>query len=232
MKKTTQLMLLTLSFLFILSCGESSDNGMDISEIDKVAEKTKDKNAKGSAEKWQDKYNELFTKEDAAKATGFDVGQVKEEMNNSIKSMQEVKYSWANGREWNFTTPSGTKINTVADDRIALRSVKNMSLKQFKAYYHNPTQEEMDNLDKALDDGDLSKSDAQLGKDLGSGLAGMLNYVEVPGVGEYCVWNAKTEGLFVYYKGTKFEITVNVSNDEAQNKETAIQAAKTVIAKL
>ena len=64
---------------------------------------------------------------------------------------------------------------------------------------------------------------------MASSLAEGLSFDEVPDVGDYAVWNNKAKELKVFYKGLEFQVRVDVSNDEAVNRQKSVEAAQAII---
>lgn len=193
-----------------------------------------------SAEPWKDKLNQLLTLEMAAQVSGYSASEAKENYNQVLKNPEthSVKYSWKKGREGTIKNPVTKADMTVpVNDSIELSWVRDTTLSKFKANYHTPTEEELAQADAAInkklvkmqDENKIDADQSQMAKGMASSFAEGLSFDEVPDVGDYAVWNNKAKEIKVFYKGLEFQIRVDVSNDEAVNREKSVEAAQMLI---
>ena len=193
-----------------------------------------------SAEIWNGKLNQLLTLEMAASASGYTASEAKEKYNQVLKNPEthSVKYSWKKGREGTIKNPV-TKLDMTipVDDSVELSWVRDTTLEKFKANYHTPTEQELANADAAIDkklgemqdENKISADQSQAAKGMASSLAEGLSFDEVSGVGDYAVWNNKAKELKVFYRGMEFQVRVDVSNDDAVNRQKSIEIAQAII---
>ncbi len=193
-----------------------------------------------SAETWNGKLNQLLTLEVAANTSDYPAAEAKEEYNQVLKNpgTHSVKYSWEKGREGTIMNPvTKAEMTIPLDDSVELSWVQDTTLKKFKANYHTPTEQELANADAAIDkklgemqdEKKISADQSQAAKGMASSLAQGLSYDEVSDVGDYAVWNNKAKELKVFYKGLEFQVRVDVSNDEAVNRQKSVEAAQAII---
>ncbi|TXE09062.1 hypothetical protein ES711_03765 [Gelidibacter salicanalis] len=144
-------------------------------------------------------YNDLLTLELASQITSFDPEQAQKM--HTMKGMlgEMLRYYWENGRERHREASTPNRKNT---------KMTATDLVQIKW-----VDDEAD-MESFLNFIDL-KAHPEL--------------VEVNGVGDNAYWNSKKQLLEVYYHGVSFTLQVDMSNDEAVNKEKTIALAKLMI---
>ncbi len=223
--------------LLLIAC-KSKNNSTAETNLNKVINQT----AGESTTDWSGKLTELFTLEMAAAVTGYAPAEAKQDYNQVLKnsSTHSLAYRWEKGRSKAINNPINNKTMEVpADDFIQLAWVRATTLNEFKRNYHTPTAEEKANAEQAMkgklkqmeQEGAISSEQSAAAENIATGLGDELSFTEVPGVGEYAVWNNKQKQLKVFYKGLEFEITAELASDEVVNKQKSIEAAKLIIQK-
>jgi hypothetical protein len=115
-------------------------------------------------------------------------------------------------------------------------SGKATPLENFKAFYRNPTQEEMDKAFKIAEeriksDPKYSKEQADTATDLAKGLSAREKFEDIAGIGDAASFNKEENYLTVLVGATLFQIIAGVSKDNAVNLELAKKLATEVLAK-
>lgn len=233
MKKIT---IITIAFcLLLISCKSKNSSAAETTLNKTIAEA-----AGETSTNWNGKLTELFTVEMAAAVTGYAQAEAKQDYNQVLKNAatHSLAYRWEKGRSKGIRNPINNKTMEIpTDDFIQLAWVRTTTLQQFKQNYHTPTAEEKANAEQAMKgklkqmekEGTISSEQSASTETIATGLGDGLSFTEIPGVGDYAVWNNKQKQLKVLYKGLEFEITAEVSNDEAVNKQKSIEAAKLII---
>lgn len=144
-------------------------------------------------------YDDLLTLELASRITGFEPSKARK--SNPMKGMmgEILKYSWENGREF-----------------IKEKSESNRK----RVAYSRPDFVQISFVDYESD------------------METFLDFVapethpevsKISSVGEAAYWNSKNNFIEVYYNDVSFRGKVEISNDEAINKEKTIELAKLII---
>ena len=221
--------------LLLISCKSKNSSAAETTLNKTIAEA-----AGETSTDWNGKLTELFTVEMAAAVTGYAQADAKQDYNQVLKNAatHTLAYRWEKGRSKSVRNPINNKTMEIpTDDFIQLAWVRTTSLQQFKQNYHTPTAEEKANAEQAMKgklkqmekEGTISSEQSASAETIATGLGDGLSFTEIPGVGDYAVWNNKQKQLKVFYKGMEFEITAEVSSDEAVNKQKSIEAAKLII---
>ena len=221
--------------LFVISCKSKNSSAADT-----ILNKTIAETAGETSTDWNGKLTGLFTVEMAAAVTGYAQAEAKQDYNQVLKNAatHSLAYRWEKGRSKAIKNPINNKMMEIpTDDFIQLAWVRATTLKEFKHNYHTPTAEEKVKAEQAMKgtlqqmekEGKISREQSSSAETMAAGLGDGLSFTEIPGVGEYAVWNNKQKQLKVFYKGLEFEITAEVSSDEAVNKQTSIEAAQLIV---
>ena len=192
------------------------------------------------AEKWNGKLDELLTLEMAAETSGFPSGEAEVDYNKVLKSPEthSVRYGWQKGRVQMIQNPvTKSEMKVPVEDSVELSWVRSTTLDKFKANYHTPTAQELAQADAAIEnkvgemqaEGRVSQQQAESAKGMASSLGKGLSYDEVSGVGDYAVWNNKHKELKVFYQGLEFQVRTVLSDEEAVNREKAVEVAQKII---
>lgn len=144
-------------------------------------------------------YQDLLTLEIASKVTGFDPSKARK--SNPMKGMMSeiLKYSWENGREF-VKEKSETNRKRVAYSRSDLVQISFVDFEADMEIFLEFVEPEIHS--------ELTK---------------------IEDVGEAAYWNSKNNFIEVYYNEVSFRGKVEISNDEAINKEKTIELAKLII---
>lgn len=228
--------------LALFSCG-SGDGNKKNSEgdlnLDKVLSKVDEsresggKKAEAIVKKYQGALDQLFTKEMAAAVTGYDVAEVEENYSKTMSNpdYHDISYSWDKGRVSKIKA-GAMNIEVPSPDILSLSWFRTTTLEQFKHNYHTPTEEELQRMEEALSENTADNPNGKLAVEMAKGFADGLTFDDVPGVGDYAVWNNKAKELNTYYKGVQFQLRIVVSDDVEVNKEKSIALAKMIVEKL
>ncbi|MBU1820275.1 MAG: hypothetical protein KKG00_02020 [Bacteroidetes bacterium] len=113
---------------------------------------------------------------------------------------------------------------------------KKTPLENFKAFYRNPTQEEMDRAFKAAEerlksDPKYSKEQTETATGLAKSMAANDKFEDVQGIGDAASFNKEENYLTVLVGATTFQVIAHVSKDKDVNLDLAKKLAKEVLAK-
>ncbi|MFB2119818.1 hypothetical protein [Parapedobacter sp. 2B3] len=259
MNKNTFLIPMVAMGLAVSACGEGSNKsdggkigGIDINDAIATAEKRReaDPDASGGNKcllAYQEKYDELLTKDMVLALTGFDESKMDVKYTKIMKpEHHSVNYTFDNQRvreRGGYTLPF--------KDNVQLGSIKAMSLKQFNDSYRALTTEEDALVDEVLEDmheGKVADPDAQealgnlekqgVDKKTAKQATGVLRdafkkvaegYRKVEGLGDAAVWNVETRELVVLENGVKFDLQVDAKDTDDENKAVAIELARRLL---
>jgi hypothetical protein len=191
--------------------------------------------------KYADKPCELLT-EDMVRA---EIPGMPAEVEHSTgtKRLRFCQYSWAGPRKASREV-MGRKIEYPVNDSVSLKWIRVLDAKDPLAYFRNSyrplTEEEKAELkarmQKRMDEkaakGDVSRETANAGGKMAGGMIGGLRFERVEGVGTAAAWGGTmgSYGLKVLDRDTEFEISVDVYEDDAKNRDAAIRLAKKILA--
>lgn len=132
------------------------------------------------------------------------------------------------------------------DDTVAFKAIRVLDvddpLARFERTWRAPTAEERERLAARMDErmkeaqekGEVSRRGARVGQGLGRSMANAsMSYEPVDGVGTAARWGglASERSLMVLDGNTEFAVLVNVSDDEAKNRELAVAIARDLLAR-
>lgn len=244
--------------LILFSCGNSGNSeqggkGINIDEV--INSRSTDPDAQGDNEcllDHQQKYDALLSESDVIAATGFSGKTPETDYNKVLKSPEYhgFKYKFKNGRKGKV---KGLDIEMELPDVVEVRSIKPMSLNTFRQSYKVVTDEQMQAAKEVLNDlaeGDISDADADAAlkkakeqniskeqiKKTGGGVMDVIKevsggYRAVDGLGDAACWNVVTNELAVLQNGVKFDLFVEISNDNEKNRSVAIKLAEVILNK-
>lgn len=123
------------------------------------------------------------------------------------------------------------------DDSVEISWVRDTTLETFKSNYRTPTEQELADASAAVDkklgemqaQGRATEEQVGAAKGMAGKLGSGLSFDDVAGVGDHAVWNNKAKELKVFYQGLEFQIRVDVSNDEAVNRQKSVEVAQKII---
>ncbi len=237
---------------------KSSSNGVDVDLDDAIAKaegrRAADPNAKGGNTcllGYLEKYDQLLTEDMVLSATSFDKAKLDLRYNKALKNPEyhSVSYRFKNKRKA-FIEQIG--VTTEVPDAVVLNAIKPMSLNHFRDTYRAVTQQETDVANQKIDEvveGKSTEKDAndkieELGKmgvdkkttksvtDVMKGTFANVakSYVAVDGLADAATWNTFANTLNVITNGVHFELNVEISADNADNKKVAIAIANKILA--
>lgn len=235
----------------------SKSGGVDVDIADAIAEaesrRSADPDAKGGNTcllDYSTKYDQLLSEMMVLDLTGFtdETMDIKYSKVFSDPTYHSISYRFENKR---IGKHPAMDFETELRDEIELGSIKPMSLNQFKEIYRVITQEQTDLANQSIDDVIEGKSDSEeanekmaeleqqgVDKETTKGAVNMMkdafaniskSYVNVDDLGEAATWNTFTNSLNVLQNGVHFELYIEVSNDNEENKNTAIAFAEKIL---
>ena len=246
-----------LSALIALSCGNASDKSTQDNSSENKQLTNTDPDAKGGNTcllGYADKLDKLLTMEAAAAVAQLPAGEAKVTYFTAMKNTDyhNVKYAWKSDRKRSLKD-AGIDMEVPTDNMIQLNGIKARSLKSFQMTHRAPTDEELKQLDKAMNDAFDKKSgnktvneqvekldkmniDKGTQKSVAKSMGGAFEkvtkaYVEVSGIGEAASWNSVEHCLYVLDNGVEISVTVDLSDDDAVNKEKAMALLTQLLAK-
>jgi hypothetical protein len=164
------------------------------------------------------------------------------ELYAGTKTLKMSSYTWPSTRKASREIAGQVIEYNIANEVTLkwLRPIKGDDpLARFKRMYRTLTPEEEKKIaaefNKAMDEQaeakKLTEDGTKMGKDLAAGLMKGLRFENVHGVGTAAAWGgtAGQYGLRVLDRDTEFELVVNVSADEARNRELSIALAKDIL---
>ena len=242
MKYIFKISTMLLVSLALFSCGsddgnnKSNDGDLNLDNVLRKVDKSREsggKKAEAIVKKYQGSLDQLFTKEMAAAVTGYNVADVEENYSKTTANpdYHDISYSWDKGRVRKMKV-GGMNFEVPSPDILRLGWFRATTLEQFKQSYRTPTEEELQNMEEALNENTAGNPNAQLATDMAKGFADGLTFDDVPGVGDYAVWNNKTKELNTYYKGIQFQLQIVVGDNAEVNRERSIALAKMIVDKL
>ena len=159
------------------------------------------------------------------------------------KSLKMCQYTWPSDRKATRTV-MGRTIEYAVENTVCLNWIRKVrgtdALAWFKNAYRAMTPEEKAQmkaaLEKAMDEkvesGEVSRDAKKVCTSTSGGMIDTLRFENVDGVGTAAAWGGTKDsvGLKVLDGDWEFEIQVDVSEDEAENRAAAIALAKKVLA--
>ena len=218
--------LLLLPVAFSCQSENESKDGKLSSELSEVLDKVGK-----TAEEFNGKLDELLTLDMASRASGYESKLAEKEYRKG-GSFENLKYAWKKtNRTRRVEFVKGSFIDVPVEDRVELSWVKNTTLEEFKRNYHNLTKDEIAKAEAAMDnklkemqaDGKVSESQSKAASSIAKSSIGNQKVTDVPDLGDYSVFveskllGAKMKDLKVFYRGLSFNISVDLSNDQAYN---------------
>ena len=248
-KKLTSLLLFT-SLPFIFSCGGNGESTSTNTEVAQVAA-LPETSASGKEDcilSYQRKLDELLPLDVIKKHYTGEMPDAKLKYNKSkperSAATDKYLYAWKSDRIRSMKMGNSTMeiplqnevgVMWVGSDLFMI-SKKATPLENFKAFYRNPTQEEMDKAFKAAEeriknDPKYSKEQAETATGMAKGMAAKNKFEDVPGIGDAASFNKEEDYLTVLVGATTFQVIASVSKDKDVNLDLARKLAKEVLAK-
>lgn len=208
---------------------------------------------------YADKYDELFTLDDAVKITGFAKADAETEYSKIMKSTtyHDISYKWKSTRV-KMIKVSSMEVEVPVKNLIELSGIEAKTLETFNRDFSLKTDAEIaemnKNMNKAMDDAFEGKSESEAAnkamakvKEMGQSkenvkaITGNMQenafskvlkaYQSVDNLADAASWNTFEQRLYVLKNGVKFQINADLSDDTNFNKGKAIEAAKLILAK-
>lgn len=228
---------------FLLCTAFTCENNSEVNELIDDANSSIDGVLGNSGEKWSGKLDQLLTLDIAAQVLGFNKSKAEKQYSKVLENpaTHYVSYKWDNGREVLLDNEYMiTPMMIPEQDFIQLSWVRSTTLADFKSSYRTPTQEELAQMDAAMNqklaemeaDGKIDKSHANIANNLASDFSSNISYTHIPNLGEYALWNDKDKNLKVYYQGMEFQITIVNGDNETEKRKKCVEAARLVLKKL
>ena len=250
MKKTLTSLLLFASLPFIFSCGgnaESTSTNTEVAQAAAVSETSTSGNG-DCILSYQRKLDELLPLDVIKQHYTGEMPDAKMKYDKSkperSASTDKYLYAWKSDRIRTMKMGNST-IDIPLQNEIGVMWVgsdlfmisdKGTPLKNFKAFYRNPTQEELDKAFKIAEeriksDPKYSKEQAETATGMAKGMTAKNKFEDVPGIGDAASFNKEENYLTVLVGPTTFQIIANVSKDKDTNLDLAKKLAKEVLGK-
>lgn len=208
---------------------------------------------------YTNKYDKLFTLDDAAKITGLTKANAEAEYGKIMKNTayHNITYSWRSKRI-KMINVANMEVEVPVKNLIELSGIEAKTLDAFKRDFTLKTDAEIaelnKNMNKAMDDAFEGKSESEATnkamakvKEMGQSKANvkaitgnmqdnafskvLKAYQPVENLADAASWNTFEQRLYVLKNGVKFQVTADLSDDTNFNKGKAIEAAKLILAK-
>lgn len=243
---------------FAVACNNSKikEGEKELSEI--IPEENKGGN-NACLMAYADKYDELFTLDDAVKITGFAKADAETEYSKIMKNTayHNITYQWGSSR-MKMIKVSNMEVEVPVKNLIEVSGIEAKTAETFKRDFSLKTDAEIaemnKNMNKAMDDAFEGKSESDAAnkamvkvKEMGQSkenvkaITGNMQdnafskvlkaYQPVENLADAASWNTFEHRLYVLKNGVKFQVTADLSDDTNFNKGKAIEAAKLILAK-
>lgn len=208
---------------------------------------------------YADKYDELFTLDDAVKITGFAKADAETEYSKIMKNTtyHDISYKWESKRV-KMINVANMDVEVSVKNEIKVSGIEAKTLAAFQRDFSLKTDAEIaemnKNMNKAMDEAFEGKSESEAAnkamakvKEIGQSkenvkaITGNMQdnafskvlkaYQSVDNLADAASWNTFEQRLYVLKNGVKFQINSDLSEDTNFNKAKAIEAAKLILAK-
>jgi hypothetical protein len=254
---------ITFLFTILVALIASACNNPNVKEGEKeISEIIPEENKGGNNAclmAYADKYDELFTLDDAVKITGFAKVDAETEYSKIIKNTayHHIAYRWKSDR-MKIIKVSNMEVEVPVENTVEVSGIEAKTLEAFQRDYSVKTDAEIaalnKNMNKAMDDAFEGKSESETAnkamskvKEMGQSkedvkaITGNMQdnvfskvlkaYQPVANLADAASWNTFEQRLYVLKNGVKFQITADLSDDANFNKQKAIAAAQLILAK-
>ncbi len=190
---------------------------------------------------YTDKICELLTEE----MVRAQFPEMPEEFKTSTRTtgFNMCNYNWMGSRKGSREV-GGMVIEYELKDVVSIQFLKVLKQEDPLAFFHNsyrtltPEEKEKqaesfrEQMDKQAKKAELSEEGQEMGEALGTGILNSQKYESVDGVGTAAAWGgmAGQKSLQVLHHDTKFELLVDVYEEEARNLEAAVALARKILA--
>lgn len=162
--------------------------------------------------------------------------------NEEAIQIQSCSYSWPSEGRTRVLDLAGRKMEIPVNNEIGIKWIRKKkletALQSFKKSYRTLSEKEKIKASEAMDDalkrnsGDLNKNQKEVASGISKGFLKNIKYEPVSGLGTAATWGGVGPGdasLKVLDGDTEFEITVNISDIEADNRGLAVSVARSVM---
>ena len=249
MKKSLISLALLAVSLFSFSCGNDAEGTSATTTAENTVETTAEGSGNGDCIlSFQRKLDEMLPLEVIKKHYMGEMPDAEMEYNKSAPersaSTDKYIYAWKSDRTFKMKMGNST-IEAPLQNEIGVMWVgsdlfmigrKPTPLENFKAFYRNATQEEMDKAFKIAEervksDPNYSKEQAETATEMAKGMTAKNKFEDVPGIGDAASFNKEENYLTVLVGPITFQVIASVSKDKDVNLELAKKLAKEVLAK-
>lgn len=241
-----------------LSCGGEKKEGKDAESLLQSVTENVDPNAKGGNTcllAYSDKLDELLTLEMASELSGLPADAAEKDYSRVMKNPEyhSCGYGWKGKRVKKIEISKRHTIDAPIKDMVKIEGLKPVSLEYFKKSRTAPTDKDLADMDKTIDNaldketGNKKLEDAkdkldELGvsketqKNVAGQMGGMFKeiakaYSDVSGLGDAAAWNSIEKRLYVLDDGVELSVSVDLSDDAEADKGKAIELARKLLAK-
>jgi predicted flap endonuclease-1-like 5' DNA nuclease len=247
MKSSFASILLVASAILTFSCGSAESTDTGAAPVAAVSEV----NTSGKGDcilSYQRKMNELLPLEVIKKHYTGEMPDAKMQYDKSAPersaSTDKYLYKWKSDRTRTMKMGNSTMeiplqneigVMWVGSDLFMINK-KAAPLENFKAYYRNPTQEELDQAFQVAEarlknDPKYSKEQAETATGMAKGMTAKDKFEDVPGIGDAASFNKQENYLTVLVGTTTFQVIASVSKDKDVNLVLAKKLAKEILAR-
>ena len=221
--------------LLTTACSDAQKEGDLSTELDQALE-----SVQIDANEFSGKLDELLTLEMASSCASLPKEKAKVNYNKVMKNAayHSIRYDWESDRKRTIEI-SGRSMEVPKTNSVELSWVKASTLEEFSRDYHNPTKEELENAKNAMKakeaemvkEGKVTEEQAGMADDLATSMMENYTVIDVPNLGDKAVWIQRKLGneLKVLYNGVEFQLTVDLSDNEGDNKTKSIKLAQQII---
>ena len=247
MKNNILFSMLILGFLFVTSCGGKANS--DSTSTEKIESNESVSGGNGDCIiSYQSKYDELLPLDVIKQHFKGDLSSAKKKYdkssNEKYRNHDKYIYTWKSDRTRTMeiggnkmTVPIANEIGLqwVGDD-IFMMSKNKSPLENFKGFYRNASQEE---IDKAMAVAEaqvrkkegVTKEQADAATGMAKGMSAETRFENVEGIGEAASWVVKDNKLVVLVGNVTFQVMANVGTEKAANIDLAKKLALEVLNK-
>src|SRR5690554_403495 len=236
MKKATLVFGIALLLISCNSDKKKSSDSSDAQTSEKTSKKTDGKTYDCLIE-FDDKYDELITREELASIYPFDVDEAKEKISN--RSYVEYMVSWPSdrpditmevaGRTMNLPDRNtmGVAVLNFESEKSDLESIRD----KFDMGYKDLSEEEIQKIEKNLENAseEVRASGEKL---MAARKKNKSEFIDGIGSSAWYKWNENHGGELAVLAGrAKFNVRLKISDDPFENKEYAMKIASLILAK-
>lgn len=254
MKLTRIIVVLSLASFCQFSCGGSSSDESQKASLSKMSSDPQAKGGNTCLLSYADKLDQLLTLKMAADFAGLPAESAKVKYFKAMKNTanHDVKYLWKSERKRNMKDV-GIDMEVPADNMLQLNGIKERSLESFKMTHRAPTEDELKQQGKVIQDAfdkksnnkkineqveklDEMKIDKGTQKSVAKGMSSVFSkvtqaYKDVPGIGEAASWNSVERRLYVLDNGVEISVSVDLSDTDEENRGKAVTLIKQILSK-